>query len=86
MKQAGAIGSFAVTAQWNKTHVGHQVGTIRFGRSAKTSVLDKWCRPHGMENVYVLDGGFMPTSMGASPALTIMANALRVSDYIAKSF
>lgn len=86
MKQAGAIGSFAVTAQWNKTHVGHQVGTIRFGRSAKTSVLDKWCRPHGMENIYVLDGGFMPTSMGASPALTIMANALRVSDYIAKSF
>lgn len=86
MRNAGAIGTFAVTAQWNKTHVGHQVGTVRFGSSPETSVLDRWCRPHGMDNIYVLDGGFMPTSMGASPALTIMANALRVSDFIAKSF
>lgn len=82
MHQAGALQSFAATAQMNKTHVGHQVGTIRFGVSPKTSVLDSWCRPHGMEHLFVLDGGFLPTSMGASPALTIMANALRVTDYI----
>lgn len=82
MSAGGAVRSIAVTAQMNKTHVGHQVGTVRFGKSPKTSVLDSLCRPHGMDHLYVLDGGFMPTSMGASPALTIMANALRVTDHI----
>ncbi len=82
MRDAGAIRAFAASARMNKTHVGHQVGTARFGTSPRTSVLDRWCRPHGMEHLHVLDGSFLPTSMGASPALTIMANALRVTDHI----
>lgn len=85
MHDGGAIKTMTATADMNKTHVGHQVGTIRFGKSLKTSVLDRWCRPHGLENLFVVDGSFMPTSMGASPALTIMANGLRVSDFIIRS-
>jgi choline dehydrogenase-like flavoprotein len=68
----------AIIAKDEKLHVAHQVGTCRFGNDPKTSVLDRNCRLHHMENLYVLDGSFMPTSLGVAPALTIMANALRV--------
>jgi choline dehydrogenase-like flavoprotein len=68
----------AIIAKDEKLHVAHQVGTCRFGNDPKTSVLDRNCRLHHMDNLYVLDGSFMPTSLGVAPALTIMANALRV--------
>ncbi|MEZ4818346.1 MAG: GMC family oxidoreductase [Bdellovibrionota bacterium] len=56
----------------------HAVGTARFGQDARTSVLDLDCRLHGYDNIFVLDGSFMPTSAGVNPSLTIAANALRV--------
>ena len=55
------------------------MGTCRFGNDPATSALDKNCRLHHMDNLYALDGSFMPTSLGVAPALTIMANALRVA-------
>lgn len=58
--------------------VAHQVGTCRFGRDPKTSVLDLNCKAHDLENLYVVDGSFFPCSAAVNPALTIMANALRV--------
>ena len=63
-------------------HVAHQVGTCRFGRDPRHSVLDPDCRVHECENVWVADGSFMPTSLGVAPALTIAANALRVAGRI----
>jgi choline dehydrogenase-like flavoprotein len=68
----------AIIAKDEKLHVAHQVGTCRFGNDPKTSVLDRNCRLHHMDNLFILDGSFMPTSLGVAPALTIMANALRV--------
>jgi choline dehydrogenase-like flavoprotein len=68
----------ALIAGKEKLHVAHQVGTCRFGNDPETSVLDRNCRLHHMDNLYVLDGSFMPTSLGVAPALTIMANSLRV--------
>jgi choline dehydrogenase-like flavoprotein len=68
----------AMIAKDEKLHVAHQVGTCRFGNDPASSALDKHCRLHHMDNLYVLDGSFMPTSLGVAPALTIMANALRV--------
>jgi choline dehydrogenase-like flavoprotein len=62
--------------------VAHQNGTIRFGRDPKSSVLDADCRAHEVDNLYVVDGGFFPSSGAVNPALTIMANALRVGDRI----
>src|SRR5262245_45680446 len=62
--------------------VAHQNGTIRFGRDPKTSALDANCKAHELENLYVVDGSFFPSSGAVNPALTIMANALRVADHL----
>jgi choline dehydrogenase-like flavoprotein len=60
--------------------VAHQNGTIRF--DPKTSALDVHCRAHDLDNLYVVDGSFFPSSAAVNPALTIMANALRVGDHL----
>jgi choline dehydrogenase-like flavoprotein len=60
--------------------VAHQNGTIRFGRDPRTSALDPDCRAHEVDNLYVVDASFFPSSGAVNPALTIMANALRVGD------
>jgi len=62
--------------------VAHQNGTIRFGHDPKTSALDVNCKAHDLDNLYVVDGSFFPSSAAVNPALTIMANALRVGDHI----
>ncbi|MCE2504549.1 MAG: GMC family oxidoreductase [Chlorobi bacterium] len=83
MKRSGATFVFGATGEKDDRHTAHQVGTARFGNDPERSVLDPDCRLHGYENVYVVDGCFMPTSLGVGPALTIMANALRVAEKIA---
>ncbi len=62
--------------------VAHQNGTVRFGHDPATSALDPFCRAHEVDNLYVVDGGFFPSSAAVNPALTIMANALRVGDHL----
>ena len=69
--------------RWPELNFGHPCGTLRFGTDPAQSVLDADCRAHGLRNLYVADGSFMPTSMGVNPSLTIAANALRVADRIA---
>jgi choline dehydrogenase-like flavoprotein len=64
--------------------VAHQNGTIRFGRDPKASALDANCKAHEVDNLYVVDGSFFPSSGAVNPALTIMANALRVGDHLAE--
>jgi choline dehydrogenase-like flavoprotein len=62
--------------------VAHQNGTIRFGRDPKTSALDANCKAHDVDNLYVVDASFFPSSGAVNPALTVMANALRVGDHL----
>ena len=62
--------------------VGHQCGTCRFGTDPTTSVLDLNCWTHEVDNLYVVDGSFFPSSSAVNPTLTIIANALRVGDTI----
>ncbi len=62
--------------------VAHQNGTARFGDDPATSVLDRNCKAHDLDNLYVVDGSFFPSSSAVNPALTIMANALRVGDHL----
>ncbi len=62
--------------------VAHQNGTIRFGRDPKTSALDVNCKAHDLDNLYVVDGSFFVSSAAVNPALTIMANALRVGEHL----
>lgn len=60
--------------------VGHQCGTCAFGTNPTSSVLDTDCKTHDLDNLYVVDGSFFPSSSGVNPTLTIIANALRVGD------
>ena len=62
----------------------HQAGTVRFGKDPAASVLDPWCKAHQLDNLYVVDGSFFPSSAAVNPALTIIANALRVGDHLMK--
>jgi choline dehydrogenase-like flavoprotein len=64
-------------------NIAHVCGTLRFGNDPATSVLNADCRAHGIDNLYVADASFMPTSTGTNPSLIIAANALRVADRIA---
>jgi choline dehydrogenase-like flavoprotein len=62
--------------------VAHQSGTVRFGKDPKTAVLDVNCKAHELDNLYVVDTGFFPSIGAVNPALTAMANALRVGDHL----
>jgi choline dehydrogenase-like flavoprotein len=62
--------------------VAHQAGTCRFGTDPKTSVLDRNCKAHQLDNLYVVDTSFFPSIGAVNPALTAMANALRVGDHL----
>ena len=63
----------------------HQCGTLCFGTDPRTSVLDAYCRSHDVENLFVVDASFFPSSAAVNPGLTIAAQALRVADHIAQT-
>ena len=62
--------------------VAHQCGTVRFGSDATSSALDLNCRAHDLDNLYVVDASFFPSSGAVNPALTVTANALRVGEHL----
>jgi choline dehydrogenase-like flavoprotein len=63
-------------------NLGHVCGTCRFGTDPKTSVLDPQNRAHEVDNLYVVDTSFFPSSAGLNPSLTVAANALRVAEHL----
>jgi choline dehydrogenase-like flavoprotein len=64
------------------TNTTHQCGTLCFGTDPRSSVLDPFCRTHDVENLFVVDASFFPSSAAVNPGLTIAAQALRVADHI----
>ncbi len=62
--------------------VAHQAGTCRFGSDPQSSVLDVDCKAHELDNLYVVDTSFFPSIGAVNPALTAMANGLRVADHL----
>ncbi len=62
--------------------VAHQAGTCRFGSDPASSALDSDCKAHELDNLYVVDTSFFPSISAVNPALTAMANALRVGDHL----
>src|SRR5258708_16937208 len=60
----------------------HQAGTCRFGTDPATSVLDVNCKAPELANLYVVDTSFFPTIGAVNPALTAMANAIRVGEHL----
>jgi choline dehydrogenase-like flavoprotein len=79
LRQAGAWACY----QHEIRTFSHAVGTVRMGRDPRTSALDQYGRFRGLDNLYVLDGSFMPRSSGVNPSLTIAANALRSAAFLA---
>ena len=64
--------------------VADQAGTCRFGTDPATSVLDVHCKAHELDNLYVADASFLPSVGAVGPALTIMANAIRVGEHLVR--
>jgi choline dehydrogenase-like flavoprotein len=62
--------------------VAHQAGTCRFGTDPATSALDRDCKAHELDNLYVVDTSIFPSIGAVNPALTAMANSLRVGDHL----
>jgi choline dehydrogenase-like flavoprotein len=60
----------------------HQCGTARFGRDPGTSVLDPNCKVWDVDNLYVVDASFLPSSTAVNPSLTIVAQAVRTAGHI----
>lgn len=66
----------------DNANLGHVCGTVRFGTDPKDSVLDAHNRAHELDNLYVVDTSFFPSSAGLNPSLTVAANALRVGAHV----
>ncbi len=64
----------------------HQCGTAKFGTDPATSVLDPYCKMHDLDNLYVVDSSFFPSSTAVNPALTIAAQTLRVAEHLAARY
>jgi choline dehydrogenase-like flavoprotein len=75
-----------VTHSHQSRNTTHQCGTLCFGTDPRTSVLDPFCRAHDVENLYVVDASFFPSSAAVNPGLTIIAQALRVADHVAARY
>jgi choline dehydrogenase-like flavoprotein len=83
LRRAGAM--FCISKSLpSDEHVAHQCGTLRFGKNADSAVADADCRLFGYPNLFVVDSSFFPTSLGVGPALTIIANALRVARIVTR--
>ena len=61
---------------------GRGKGTCRFGSDPKSSVLNTNCQAHEVDNLYVVDTSFFPSIGAVNPALTAIANAIRVGEHI----
>ena len=66
----------------NNINFGHACGTCRFGTDPTKSVLNEKNRAHDLNNLYITDASFFPSSGGTNPSLTIAANAIRVAEEI----
>ncbi|SBS75570.1 Glucose-methanol-choline oxidoreductase [uncultured Mycobacterium sp.] len=69
----------------DNSNLGHVCGTCRFGTDPKSSVLDGNNRAHEVDNLYVVDTSYFPSSAGLNPSLTVAANALRVAEHIGQA-
>lgn len=80
------LGFWKVMAHSHKQrNTTHQCGTLVFGTDPRTSVLDPFCRAHDVDNLFVVDASFFPSSAAVNPALTIIAQAMRVADHIVRT-
>jgi choline dehydrogenase-like flavoprotein len=79
----GELGFWIVMTHSHKAkNTTHQCGTLVFGTNPAESVLDTYCRTHDVDNLFVVDASFFPSSAAVNPGLTIVAQAIRAADHI----
>ena len=86
LKEAGAVSTWPRPPRVGLSGGQHQAGTCRMGNDPKTSVVNRYCQVHDVDNLFVVDGSCFPSIGGFNPALTIQANAFRVSAYIMREW
>jgi choline dehydrogenase-like flavoprotein len=86
LKEAGAVLTWQKRSGSGLSGGQHQAGTCRMGNDPKTSVVDRYCRVHEIENLFVVDGSVHVTNGGFNPVLTIMAIAYYASDHMVKTW
>ena len=84
LKEAGAVSTWKSVAGRGVSGGQHQAGTCRMGSDPKTSVVDRNCRIHDLDNVYVVDGSVHVNNGGFNPSLTIQAIAYWASARMVK--
>jgi glucose dehydrogenase len=67
------------------TGSGHVLGSCRMGQDARTSVVDRDCRAHDCDNLFIVGGAVFPTVGTANPTLTVAALALRAAGLLARA-
>ena len=86
LKEAGAVTTWTFAPGPGLSGGQHQAGTCRMGNDPQTSVVDRYCRVHDVDNLYVVDGSVHVTNGGFNPVLTIMALAYRTSENLVMSW
>ena len=87
LKEAGAIATELTGGRPEVVQAGqHQAGTCRMGNDPRSSVVDRTCRVHDVDNVFVIDSSVLVNNGGFNPALTIMAIAYYASDALVKGW
>ena len=86
LQEAGAVSTWTDVPGPDFGGGPHQAGTCRMGNDPQTSVVDRYCRVHDMDNLFVVDAGVHVTNGGFNPALTIMAIAYYASEHILKTW
>ena len=74
-----------LTRAFSKETPSHQCGTARFGHDPADAPLDPFCKAFDLDNLYVVDASFFPSSAAVNPALTVAAQALRAGEHMAST-
>jgi choline dehydrogenase-like flavoprotein len=82
LKEAGAMTTWTVLPDKGLSGGQHQAGTCRMGNDPQTSVVNKYCQVHDVDNLFVADASVHVTNGGFNPALTIMAVAYYAADHM----
>lgn len=86
LKEAGAIQTWRQLPGPGLSGGQHQAGTCRMGNDPRTSVVNRDCQVHDVDNLFVIDASVHVTNGGFNPVLTIMANAYRASETLVKNW
>jgi len=87
LKEAGAVDTSLMSYKAEQVSAGqHQAGTCRMGNDPQSSVVNRNCQIHDVDNLFVIDSSVHVTNGGFNPVLTIMAIAYFASDALVRNW